>query len=58
MTDFLAAQGLGSQPDVFGFLVMPYYNITEKLQAVLRYAYANSGENGLSLTSRYEQKLV
>ncbi|WP_038172217.1 porin [Verrucomicrobium sp. BvORR106] len=59
VTDFLAADGLGSQPDVFGFLVMPYYNITEKLQAVVRYAYANSdGENGLSLTSRYEQKLV
>lgn len=59
VTDFLAAEGLGSQPDVFGFIVMPYYNITEKLQAVLRYAYASSeGENGLSLTSRYEQKVA
>ena len=58
VTDFLAAEGLGTQPDVFGFLVMPYFNLTEKLQAVLRYTYANSdGDNGLSLASRYEQKL-
>lgn len=59
ITDALAADGLGSQPDVFGLLVISYYNITEKLQVALRYAYANSdGENGLSLTSRYEEKLV
>jgi phosphate-selective porin OprO/OprP len=38
-------------------MAMPYYNVTDKLQAVLRYTFLDSrGVNGLSLNT-YENKV-
>lgn len=45
-----------SVPDVWGVSVIPSYAITEKLQLVARYQFASaSGDNGLSLQTRYER---
>ncbi len=47
-TDLSAGQGYGSQPDIWGFVVMPFYNFNEKLQGVLRYTLVDSdGDNGV-----------
>ncbi len=52
--DVAAGQGYGSQSDVFGVNVMPFFNITEKFQAVLRYTYLSSEDpNGVRL-ARYD----
>jgi phosphate-selective porin OprO/OprP len=52
--DIAAAEGFGSQPDVCGFAVMPYFNINDKLQAVLRYTFVrSSGDDGVRF-GRYE----
>jgi phosphate-selective porin OprO and OprP len=57
-TDLVAAQGYGSQSDLFGLQIMPSYEITEKLQGVLRYTYVNSdGDNGIRL-GRYENRVT
>jgi phosphate-selective porin OprO and OprP len=43
---------------MWGTMVMPYYNITDKLQAVTRYSYMNSdGPNGIRLAG-YEARVV
>lgn len=53
-TDVSAGSGFGRQSDVFGFVIMPWYNITDKLQAVARYTYMESSDpNGIRF-SRYE----
>ena len=53
-TDMTAANGSLNQPDIFGVVVMPWYNITDKLQVVGRYTYMTSdGNNGISF-NRYE----
>ncbi|MES2921347.1 MAG: hypothetical protein V4819_07365 [Verrucomicrobiota bacterium] len=42
-------------PDVWGISVIPSYNLTEKLQLVLRYQFARaSGDGGLKLQTHYE----
>ncbi len=47
-TDLSAAQGYGSQPNLWGFAVMPYYNFTPCFQGVLRYTLVDSnGDNGV-----------
>ena len=57
-TDLSVAQGYGSQPDVWGFVVMPYYNFTGKLQGVLRYTLVDSnGDNGVRYGG-YESDLL
>ena len=56
--DLSEAQGYLGQPDMWGTMVMPYYNITDKLQAVTRYSYMNSdGPNGIRLAG-YEARVV
>ena len=57
-TDFIAARGIARQPDVFGLVLMPFFDITARLQAVFRYTFAESSDpNGLALLRRYEQKV-
>lgn len=57
-TDVSAASGYRSQSDLWGAMVMPYYNFTEKLQAVVRYTYITSDKvNGVRL-ARYESEVV
>lgn len=47
-TDLVGAEGYGSQPDLWGFAVMPYYNFSECFQGVLRYTLVDSdGDNGV-----------
>ena len=53
-TDLAAGNGSLGQSDVWGAVVMPWFNITEKLQVVGRYTYISSDDpNGLGFT-RYE----
>jgi phosphate-selective porin OprO/OprP len=48
--------GIGSlgQSDAIGAVLMPYYNITDRLQAVGRYTYITSDEENGIRFSRYE----
>ena len=56
--DLSQTSGYSNQPDIFGAMAMPYYNFTDKWQAVFRYTHLDSdGPNGLSLNT-YENKVV
>ena len=56
--DAAAGRGVLGQSDVFGVVLMPWFNITEKLQIVGRYTYlASSGPDGLRF-NRYESTLA
>ncbi|MCP5548795.1 MAG: hypothetical protein H7A50_15620 [Akkermansiaceae bacterium] len=56
--DLSAADGYAGQPDLWGFVAMPYYNITDKLQVVGRYTLIDSsGDNGVRYGG-YESSLV
>lgn len=46
--------GYGKQSDVWGATIMPWYNITDKLQAVVRYNYLSSNEPGGVRLARYD----
>jgi phosphate-selective porin OprO/OprP len=52
MTDLLYATG---ENDAYGVVVMPTYDITEKLQFVGRYQYAHGDNDSLRAQSRYER---
>lgn len=58
ITDLIAAQngvtggGLPAGYDTWGLVVMPYYNLTDKLQFVTRYAYMDEGRE--QRTQRYD----
>tara|TARA_R110002096_G_scaffold147671_32_gene307957 strand:+ start:15599 stop:16735 length:1137 start_codon:yes stop_codon:yes gene_type:complete len=55
VTDLIYATGINGEADNFGVVFMPYYDITDKLEAVFRYTYSNSDRfNGLDEQSRYE----
>lgn len=56
--DVAAATGYLGQRDVWSFMVMPYFNATDKLQFVARYTFVDSdGNNGVSLPT-YENRVV
>ncbi len=56
--DVSAAEGYGSQSDLFAVAIMPFYNLSEQWQLVASYNYVNSsGENGVRL-DRYESRVV
>jgi phosphate-selective porin OprO/OprP len=56
--DLSGGQGYLGQPDLWGTMLMPFYNITGKLQAVTRYSYLKSdGPNGIRLAG-YEARVV
>lgn len=57
-TDLSAAKGYLGQSDLWGFTIMPFYSITEKLQAVARYTYISSDEPGGIRFARYESSVV
>ena len=59
VTDLIYAAGVddANHSDAWGVVVMPYYDITDKLEAVLRYTYSDSdSSSGVRLQSRYERE--
>jgi len=57
-SDISWGQGDLGQSDIFGFVVMPTYQQSEKIQWVARYTYINSSkDNGVRL-GRYESSVV
>lgn len=57
-TDISAGQGTGQQSDLWGLVLMPFYNIGERSQLVFRYTYIDSKDpNGIRLT-RYEREIT
>lgn len=57
-TDLSAGDGYDGQSDIWGLVIMPFYDFTQHLQAVLRYSYISSkDDNGIRL-GRYENEVV
>ena len=57
-TDLSAGKGYAEQSDVWGVVLMPFYNFNPYIQVVMRYTYLNSADdNGLRLP-RYEGKIT
>lgn len=57
-TDLSAGKGYAEQSDVWGAVLMPFYDINPRLQLVLRYTFVTSaGDNGVRLP-RYEGIIV
>jgi phosphate-selective porin OprO/OprP len=54
-TDLIAAEGYGTTGDVWGLILTPSYYISDGVQLVARYQYANGDNDGLRLQSRYER---
>lgn len=56
--DLSAGEGFGRQSNLWGAMVMPFYNITDKFQVVGRYTFIDSDDfNGVRL-ARYESEVV
>lgn len=56
--DLSTAVGYLGQRDVWSFMLLPYFNVTDKLQFVGRYTFVDSdGNNGVSLPT-YENRVV
>jgi phosphate-selective porin OprO/OprP len=56
--DVSGATGHGTQSDLWGGMLMPYFNFTKRLQGVLRYTYvASTDDNGVRF-ARYENQVV
>ena len=57
-TDLSIADGYLTQSDLWGAMVMPYFNLTDKLQAIGRYTFLSSDDrNGVRLAT-YESAVV
>jgi phosphate-selective porin OprO and OprP len=57
-TDLSYGNGYRNQENLWGAVLMPFYNINEKLQVVFRYTHIDgSGGNGVRL-GRYESSIV
>jgi phosphate-selective porin OprO/OprP len=57
-TDLTIADGYAGQADLLGLQFMPFYDITDKTQAVFRYTHLkSSGGNAIKL-GKYEKSLV
>ena len=56
--DISYGDGFLGQSDMWGFVVMPYYNITDKLQAVFRYTFIESSDDNGVRYARYESEAV
>jgi len=57
-TDLSAASGYLDQSDLWGLMIMPFVNLTDKLQLVGRYTFLTSDEeNGVRLAT-YESRVV
>jgi phosphate-selective porin OprO and OprP len=57
-SDLSAAKGALGQSDIWGGMLMPYYNITRKLQVVSRYTYISSAEDNGVRFARYENFVI
>lgn len=58
VTDLIYGTGEEDTADVFGVVVMPYYDLTDRLRFVIRGQYATAnGDEGLRLQSRYERRV-
>ncbi len=57
-TDLSGGLGYDGQSDLWGVMLMPYCNVTPKLQAVARYTWLESrDDNGVRL-ARYEDQVI
>ncbi len=57
VTDVLYGLGLDDTSDVFGVVLMPYFDLTDKLELVLRYTFSHAEDaDGLNVQSRYERR--
>ncbi|MDG2166350.1 MAG: porin [Opitutales bacterium] len=57
-TDLSYGKGYRSQSDMWGLVLMPFYNINDKLQLVFRYTHLDSSDgNGVRL-GRYESRIL
>ena len=58
-TDLIYASGYAGVSDVFGLVVLPYYDIGDSLRLVARYQYATAdSSDGIRLQRRYERPAV
>ena len=57
-TDLSAASGYLGQSDLWGFMAMPFINITDKLQFVSRYTVLDSQRPNGVLLGTYENRVV
>jgi phosphate-selective porin OprO and OprP len=57
-TDVSTAAGYLGQSDIWGVTVMPYHNITDKLQAIGRYTFLGSEDPNGILLATYENRIV
>ena len=57
-TDLTGGIGSGKQSDGWGFMVQPWYKITEKLEAVGRYTHLESNDPDGLRFGRYENRVV
>ena len=57
-TDLAGATGYFGQPDLWAVMVMPFYDLTEKIQVVTRYTHVESDGNDGVRFSRYETEAV
>ncbi|VFN03582.1 MAG: Phosphate-selective porin O and P [Candidatus Kentron sp. G] len=59
VTDLMYGEGTGDVSDVYGAVLMPYYDIADKFDVVLRYTYSDSDDkDGIRLQKRYEQTVA
>jgi phosphate-selective porin OprO/OprP len=57
-SNVLRASGLGKQPDAWGFVLMPTYSITPKLELVARYTFLDGeGAGAIKPQRRYENEV-
>jgi len=57
-TDLSTGKGYAEQSDVWGMVLMPFYDFSPRMQAVMRYTFVtSSGDNGLRLP-RYASMVV
>ena len=57
-TDLSAGDGHAGQSDIWGLVLMPFYNSTERLQWVGRYTYLDGDEANSLRLGRYEREIV
>ena len=57
LSNIAFGSGIEGQSDLFGLQIMPFYNITDNVQAVFNYTFVTSdGDNGVRL-NRYESRI-
>jgi len=56
--DVSFAEGALDQSNMWGFVVMPYYQQTDLVQWVIRYTYLTSADNNGLKLGKYENKIV